>query len=55
MEKKTTGAKDSASISLLWLRRYDLFVCWLLAVSKPGFRNWVPKIDSCKISGRPIF
>ena len=27
----------------------------LEAVSKPGFRNWVPKIGSCKIFGRPNF
>ena len=25
------------------------------AVSKPGFRNWVPKIGSCRIFGRPNF
>ena len=25
------------------------------AVSYPGFRNWVPKIGSCKILGRPNF
>ena len=25
------------------------------AVSLPGFRNWLPKIGSCKISGRSDF
>ena len=25
------------------------------SIFKPGFRNWVPKIGSCKILGRPNF
>ena len=32
-----------------------MLTVFYLSVSKPGFRNWVPKIGNCKIFGRPNF
>ena len=44
-----------AHLMMMRKRRKMDTQCWLACIVLARFRNWVPKIGSCKIFGRPNF